>query len=125
MSWNPSTAYGDEHQWLDFVEDVTWVHGETSETGLKGRWGDFDTADLQSMAAGLGLSSNAAAVVVWQPTPSDVDQEDRDPTFAPKAGHILRRTTKGNEGWVVMGVLESRFGHWSLGCEREVVNATT
>lgn len=123
MSWNPSTAYGDEDEWFPFIEDVTWIHGAISVTGLKGRWGDFDRPDLMSMAAGLGLSTEAAAVVVWQPTPADVAQEDRDPTFIPKAGHVLRRTTKGNEGWVVMGVLESRFGHWSLGCEREVVNA--
>lgn len=125
MAFDPATAYGDEHQWFHFAEDVTWVHGETSETGLQGRWGDFDRPDLQSMAAGLGLSTEAAAVVVWQPTPADVDQEDREPTFVPKAGHILRRTTKGNEGWVVMGVVESRFGHWVCGCERETVNATT
>lgn len=124
MTFDPATSYSQDHELHDFIEDVTWEvstpDGLVSTTGFKGKWGDFDTPDLVSVAASLGLSSEAAAVVVWQPKPDDADWE---PTFAPKPGHILRREEKGNEGWVIMGHGESRFGNWTCFCEKEVLNA--
>lgn len=127
-AFDPTTAYSQDWQWLDFVEDVTWEReaagGPIRVTGLKARITDFDTADLQSMAAGLALTSEAVAIVVWQPTPIDqsgLTAED-ERTFAPKSGHILRREERNNEGWMIVGVSKTRFGHWNCACEREVLN---
>lgn len=110
--------FSNDWQYQDNIENATWERLADPEavrvTGLKARWGDFDTPDLQSLAAGLGLSSEAAAVVVWQP--------DSNKAFAPAAGHILRRESLGNEGWVIIDSIKSRFGHWSCACEREVTN---
>jgi hypothetical protein len=128
-AFDPSTAYSQDYQWLDWVESVTWERegeaGPILVDGLKGRFGDFDTADLQSLAASLALTSEAAAIVVWQPTPSDQDEptSEDDRTFAPKSGHILRREEHDNEGWVIVGFNRSRFGHWNIAIEREVLNA--
>lgn len=122
-SFEPAKVYADDYQYFDFVEDVTCERDGTSVTGLKARWDDSGPSDVQNMAVGLGYSTEAAAVVVWQPTPTDVAQADREPTFAPQPGDVLRRTTKSNQGWIVREVLASRFGHWTLGCTREVENA--
>lgn len=118
-AYNLSTSYTNDYELADWIENVTWErHGDPDPiktTGYKGRWGDFDTPDLQSMAAGLALSSEAAAVVVWQPNSIDTP-------FTPASGHILRRESKANEGWVVIAVLESPLGHWMLACDKEVTN---
>jgi len=125
MPFDPTTAYAADYQWLDFIEDITWEvpteAGPEQTTGLRGRWGDFDTPDFASVAAGLGLSSNAAAVVVWQPKPADVSTWE--PTFVPKPGDILRREAQEDQGWVILSSTRSRFGHWLCACEKEVVNA--
>ncbi len=114
------TSYSNDYQIADFIDSVTWESGDTRVTGLKGRWGDFDTPESQSLAAGLNFTSEAAAVVIWQPTPTD---ETTPPdTFAPVEGHILRREDTG-EGWLVLRVAKSRLGHWLCACEKEVLNA--
>ena len=124
MTFDPTTAYLGDYQWQNFVEDTTWeVPGDPTPArmnGLKGRWGDFTTPDFRSLAAGLAFSTTAAAVVVWQPTPSD---ETEPPfTFTPKSGHILRRESKGSEGWLILDATQSQFGPWLCACEKEVVN---
>lgn len=137
MTFNPTTSYSQDYQWMDFVENVSWHYTRVGEgtddivneslDGLKGRWGDFDTPDLTALAAGLGLSSQAAAIVVWEPIPSDAD-DDWEPTFSPKPGHTLRRQdvldeAGSPEGWIIQSVHRSRFGHWLLPSEKEVLNA--
>lgn len=126
-TFDPRTAYRNQGQFKSFRESVTWEKptddGPVVLTGLTATFGDFNTAELQSLAAGLALTSESAAVVVWQP---DVDETDPLPEasrFAPAAGHILRRVSQSNEGWVILSVLRSRYGHWNCVCDREVVNA--
>lgn len=125
MSFDPETAYHNDWEFFDRVESVTWeLPGGESHTGLKGRWGAINTPDLVSAAAGLGLSSDAAAVVVWEPKPDDVAVADWQPQFAPTHGHVLRRTDENDEGWMVIVVTRSPFkGKWQILCDKEVLNA--
>lgn len=123
MPFDPETAYSGDHQYHDRVKDVSWeiIDGATV-TGLKARFGTIDTPDLTSVAAGLGLSTDAAAVVVWEPKPSDTDAEDWEPAFAPKSGHLLRLDT--GEGWLIHAVVKSQLaGKWNLLVDKEIANA--
>lgn len=119
-----ATSYKNDHELADHIENVTWERSTESGpvllTGLKGFWGDFDTPELMSLAAGLEVTNEAAAVVVWQP-----DLADGSPptiAFAPAQGNILRRESLGNEGWMILRTTKSRFGHWLCACEKELVN---
>ena len=129
-AFDPRTAYRSQGQFKSFRESVTWEKptddGISTLTGLTATFGDFDTPELQSLAAGLALTSESAAIVVWQP---DVDEDAPLPegstapqAFAPASGHIIRRESVGGEGWVILSATRSRFGHWLLVCDREVVN---
>jgi hypothetical protein len=127
MPFDPETSYAADYTYRDRVKDVRWeIPGEgepTITTGLKGRWGTVDTPDLITVAANLGLSSEAAAVVVWEPKPSDVDVDDWEPEFAPKPGHILRRDDT-EEGWLIASAVKSQYaGKWLLLCDKEITNA--
>lgn len=122
-----TTAYHNEWELHDRVEDVTWERpsddGPVITTGLKGRWSAIDTPDLLSVAAGLGLSSDAAAIVVWEPKPTDVAVADWVPQFAPKPGHVLRRSEENSEGWIIKNAARSVFkSKWSLLVDKEVEN---
>lgn len=119
--FDPSAAYANRYQFQRFTEDVTWENTSGERvTGIKARFGDFDHREAISVAAGLTLSSEAAAVVVWQPkTPSG---DEPNVLFAPAEGHVLRRESKAGEGWVIQAVQQSRFGHWVCACDREVSN---
>lgn len=119
-AFDPSTAYANRWQYMRFIEPVTWERkNDTSVTGLKARFGDFDTPDLQAVAAGLAFTNEASGVVVWQPT---VNGQAPAVPFAPACDDILRKETGDKSGWLVKGILKSRFGHWSIACDREVVN---
>lgn len=124
MAFDPETAYRGDYQYRDRVKDVSWeVTGADTVTGLQARWGTIDTPDLVSVAVNLGLSTEAAAVVVWEPKPSDVTVSEWAPQFAPKSGHLLRREDTG-EGWLIASVVKSQLaGKWLLLVDREVVNA--
>lgn len=120
MVFDPTTAYANDYQWQNLVENLTWEVTSDTETlqysGLKGRLDDTQTPDIQSVAAGIGLSSDAAAIVVWQPT--TVTTFD----FDPKPGHVLRRDAEEYEGWVISSVRKSRFNHWVCIVDKEVTN---
>lgn len=106
---------------MDFVESVTWERKNGSNvTGLKARFGDFDTPDLQAVAAGLAFTNEASGVVVWQPT---VNGQQPAVPFAPMEGEFLRKESGDKSGWMIRGgFVKSRMGHWSIAAEREVVN---
>lgn len=114
-AFNPSTSYAKDYELADFVERATWEYGSepTQVANLKAQRGAIDTPDLISVAAGLGLSSDAAAIVVWQATAST--------TFAPKPGHVLQLATSGR--WVIRAIDASQFGQWTCLCTKEVTNA--
>lgn len=114
-----STSYKSDFELADFVEDVTWEKSADNKvTGLRGHWVQVRQSDMSS-GAGVGFVTNTVPVVVWQPEPSigAVAQ-----VFTPQPGHILRRTEKANEGWVVLDVDTNDLGHWVCNCEREVTN---
>jgi hypothetical protein len=122
-SFDPETAYNADYAYRDRVKDVTWEHDSIVSTGLKARFSNIDTPDLVNVAASLGLSSDAAAVVLWEPKPTDVEVDDWEPAFAPKSGHILRREDT-NEGWSIVSVTKSNLkGKWQMLVDKEVVNA--
>lgn len=113
-------VFDNDWQYQDNIEPVTWERKNgSSVTGLKARFGDFDTPDLQAVAAGLAFTNEASGVVVWQPT---VNGQAPAVPFAPACDDILRKETGDKSGWLVKGILKSRFGHWSIACDREVVN---
>lgn len=122
MSFDPETAYCGDYQYRDRVKDVTWERTgiEQHVTGLKARFGLIDTPEFASVAASLGLSTDAAAVVVWEPKPADIT--DWTPAFDPKDGHILRREDT-QQGWLIASVTKSQLqGKWLLLVDREVTN---
>ena len=124
MAFDPETAYYGDYQYRDRVKDVSWeIPGGAIETGFKARFGTLDKPDIQSVAAGLGLSSEAAVVVLWEPKPTDVALADWTPRFAPVAGHILRREGTG-QGWIIASITGSTHkGKWHLLVDKEVTNA--
>lgn len=126
MSFDPSKAYHGDWQYQDFIEEVSWIRaadgGSDVTTGLKARFGDFDTPELVSLAAGLAFTHELAAVVLWEPKPSDVVLDDWLPIFAPKSGQLLRRDDHDGERWLIVSAKQSRFGYWLLACEREATN---
>lgn len=115
-AFNPATAYAGNHAFLGFVEATSWERNVddtlTTTTGFKAKRGPIESPDLVSVAAGLGLSSDAAAIVVWQATATT--------TFDPKAGQILDLATSGR--WLIKSTHASRFSNWVCLCEKEVVN---
>ena len=128
MPFDPTTAYEGAYQYIDLVEGVSWERstdaGTETQTGLKGRWATIDRPDLVSVAAGLGLSTEAAAIAVWEPKPSDVDADDWQPTFNPKPGDVLRRTEEDSEGWLIASVVRSGLrGKWSILADKVIANA--
>lgn len=124
MSFDPETAYRDDWQYLDRVKEVDWERSDgTPYTGLRGRWGGINTPDISSVAASLGLTSDAAAIVVWQPKPSDEDADSWEPFFRPRQGDVLRRVDTG-EGWIVKDATELHTkAKWLVVADREVTNA--
>ncbi len=110
-----TTSYTADYSLVDLVEATSWIYGSTptTVTGLMAQWGDFSFADMSSVAAGIGLSSEAAAVVVWQASAST--------TFAPQQGHILSGAVSGR--WIIHSFVQVEFGHWNCICEKEVTNA--
>lgn len=122
MTFDPATAYEADYKFQDFIEDVTWERntdaGPVRVASLKGQWGDFNTPESQSVAAGIQFTNEAAAVVVWQPDSAD-GTEPIEP-FAPIEGQILRRDN--GEGWQIKNGSQSRLGHWVCACQREVFN---
>lgn len=126
--FDPSKAYHDDWQYQDFIEEVSWIQpadgGEKITPGLKAKFNNFTTSDLQSWAAGIALPSDAAAVVLWEPKPDDVSLDDWTPQFSPKYGDNLRRDDQGGERWTILSFKRSRFGYWSLACEKALVNGT-
>ena len=116
-----STSYENDYELADFIEAVTWENASGERvTGLQAKFSDFDHPEALSVAGGLTLSSETAAVVVWQPkTPTG---EEPNVLFAPHEGHVLRRESQGGQGWIIRAVQQSRFGHWVCTCEREVTN---
>lgn len=134
MAFDEATAYRNEYQWVGRVIDAVWEYTAFEDTirvdGLKARFGPINTPDLISLAAGLGLTTEAAAVVVWEPKPSDVEVEDWEPVFDPRPGHILRRdmpvTEEGQvaEGWLIKSASRSTGrGKWFLLVDKEATNA--
>ncbi len=120
-TFDPTTAYSQSWKYQRFIESVTWQKQNGDKlTGLKAKLSDSNNADIVSLTGGIGLNTEQAGFVVWQPNSSN-GSEPAIP-FAPASGDILRRETKGGEGWLVTGVKDSRFGHWTVVCEREVVN---
>ena len=123
MAFDPETAYAGDWQYMDRIKDVAWEHDGQTVTGLKARWGSITTPDFTSIAASLGLSSDAAAIVVWQPKPDDVATADWVPTFQPRAGHLVRNATT-QEGWSVKDATQfQQKAKWLLLADREVTNA--
>ena len=119
-NFDPTTAYRDDWKFTDFVEEAAWESqtpdaGPNILTGFRARRSDIDTPEMQSLAAGLALTSSAAAFVVWEPTAMNDD-------FDPKPGDRLRIA---DGGWVVRRVERSVFGRWAAVCEREKVDALT
>lgn len=131
MAFDETTAYHGDWQWVGRVFDVQWERdtdaGPIIVTGLKARFSSI-TGNLVSVAAGLGITTQAAAVVVWQPKPTDVDETDWEPTFAPKEGHVLRKSVPDpdvrGDGYVIVGDVAERAakGRWRVFCQEEVVN---
>lgn len=114
-------VFANDWQYQDNIESVTWERKNGSNvTGLKARFGDFDTPDLQAVAAGLAFTNEASGVVVWQPNAPDGSPPNV--AFAPIEGEFLRKESGDKSGWMIKGQLKSRFGHWAIAAEREVVN---
>jgi hypothetical protein len=115
MPFDPATAYAGNYAFLNFVETTSWIYGSgpTTVQNLKAQRRNIDTPDLVSVAAGLGLSSDAAAIAVWQATAST--------TFAPEPGHILSMATSGR--WIIRSLVAVRFSWWLCLCEKEKTNA--
>jgi hypothetical protein len=134
MAFDETRDYCGDWQYIGRMFDVSWERpGEDGETeittGLKAR---FDTIsnDLISVAASLGIASQVAAIVVWEPKASDVEVEDWEPIFVPRSGHFLRKETAPQqsgeigEGWLIADARESATrGKWVCLCQREVTNA--
>jgi hypothetical protein len=134
MAFDETRAYVGDWQWIGRVFDISWEQPQdgaepTVTTGLKAR---FDTIsnDLISTAASLGITSQVAAIVVWEPKADDVDLEDWEPAFIPRNGHVLRKETEPQqsgeigEGWIIADARESATrGKWVCICQREVTNA--
>lgn len=124
MTFDPTTAYRGDYQWHDFVEDATLeIPNATTEptiiTGLHARRENIDTSAFQGIAAGLALSSSAAAFVIWPP----VDEAAAEGIeLGIKQGSILRLDAT-QDGWVIQAHERSRFGRYVAVCDKEVVNA--
>lgn len=124
MTFDPTTAYLNEHQWFDFVEDATLEvpttgGGPTIIDGLKARRENLSTTDFQGIAAGLALSSSAAAFVVWAP----VDPNSSEAVeLGIRQGSVVRLATS-LDGWIIQAHERSRFGHYVIVCDKEIVNA--
>lgn len=130
MAFDETKAYQGDWQYVGRVVDVTWEHQTLTDTenttGLKARFCSVSTPDLVSVAAGLGLSTQAAAVVVWEPKPIDVAATDWQPSFNPKNGDTLRIEAGVNQsqGWVIHEVTShSNQGIWHLLVDKELINA--
>lgn len=123
MPFDPETAYHGDWQYVDRVKAVTWeTQGGEFYTGYKARFGSVASLDISSIAAGLGLTSDAAAIVVWEPKSSDVAADDWTPLFAPQAGDVLRVDSTG-VGWIVKDrTHEPMEAKWIVVADKEVVN---
>lgn len=121
--FDPETSYHDDWEYVDRVKDATWERADgQTVAGLKARWGSINTPDLMSTAVGLGLSSDAAAIVVWQPKPTDTDVGVWVPNLRPRAGDVVRRTDT-RQGWSVKDVTQLQTkGKWLALADVEVVN---
>lgn len=116
-----STSYLNDFELADWIEDATWERQDgTKVTGLKVRFGKFDTSDLQSLGQGIAFDNETAKVDLWQP--NAVDGNPPNVPFAPEEGGFIRRDSKGGEGWMIKGFAEWRIGYWQIACEKEVTN---
>lgn len=124
-SFDPATAYSQDWQWMDFIEEVSWERPTGSDPVirdiLQAQFGDESTGDLTSVSGGIAFTGTAVPVVVWEIKPADVDLASWTPVFAPEQGHILR--TADGTGWLILTVVASKFNRWELTCQKEVTNA--
>jgi len=120
-AFEPSTAYLNDWQFMDFIEGVTWeIPGDPDPqlvTGLKAQFKTIRKSDLQG--SNVVYTNDTASVAVWQPEPTSGGIQT---PFNPKPGHILRRVDRSNEGWVILDSTTDEIGRWNVTCEREVVN---
>ena len=130
MAFDPTTAYRGDYQWFDFVDAATLEIPNDTGTpdkvdGLKVRRSDLDTTDFLALAAGLALSSSAAAFIVWPPVTTDTDEVVE---LDVRQGCVLRidpPSAGAGQGWLVQAHTRSRFGYYLMVCDQEVVNAAT
>ena len=135
MAFDETIAYRNDWQFVGRIREVSWERTVLEDPllaeGLKARFGPISSPDLVSMAAGLGMTSSAAAVVVWQSKPDDVDIDDWAPTFDPKPGDILREalpetysTHETGKAWLIRDITyRTNKANWVLLVDREVENA--
>lgn len=125
-AYDLETSYLADSELVDLVQEATLeIPTETGipdkVTGLDVHRGDLSTTEFRSIAAGLSLSSSAAAFVVWPPI--DSTTKEAVPLNI-KQGSVLR-ITDDNSGWIVQAHEQSRFGHYVMLCDAEIVNAPT
>lgn len=125
MSFDPRTSYAGDFLYHDFVDDASVEKpseaGTDVITGLHARRADLDTTEFLGLAAGLALSSSAAAFCVWAP----IDPDDDGPVELGLYVGCILRLAEDATGWVIAAHTRSRFGHYLMICDAELVNAAT
>jgi len=138
MAFDPTTAYRLDYQWLHFSEDATLELPNETETpdqitGLKVQRGDLNAREFQSLAAGLALSSSAAAFIVYPPIDPATNQQLDLGLYQGCLLRIVEADTVTSEellanrnvGWLIQAYERTRFGHYLMVCDKELVNVTT
>lgn len=118
-------SYIPDHELVDFLDEASLeipndTETPTTITGLHVRREDLNTTEFRNLAAGLSLSSSAAAFVVWGPT----DEEGEPVELNIVQGSVIRLDDDGT-GWLVQAHERSRFGHYVMLCSEELTNAAT
>jgi hypothetical protein len=118
-AFDPATSYANDYELMDFVEELIWEHPGGKLDGLKGRRADIKGPQYLPVAAGMRLTTSAAAFVVWQPTPTDSTAQNV--AFAPQPGQVL--TDALGSRWIIQWSDKSRFRHWAMILDVEPQNA--
>lgn len=114
-SFNPSTAYLNDWQHYDFIEDAELEPAPHSNgvraAGLKVRRDDLASDDFAGIGTTTAINERSTGFVVWETT----DAFDATPNG-------LLRLEDGS-GFIIKGSRRSRFGPWVVIADEERVDA--